>query len=117
MRKPIEDWPSEPLDRDREIPEPGEGSAWIQWKGTNVCMDVRCRCGANGHIDAEFAYFYKCLACGVTFTVGMAVRLYPMSEGATEKHGEHAKVDERYCLRWSGRPCDCGNCGGDRGLA
>jgi hypothetical protein len=28
---------------------------WIQWKGTNVCMDVYCACGHHSHIDAKFA--------------------------------------------------------------
>jgi len=30
--------------------------AWIQWKGTDVCMDVRCSCGNHGHVDADFAF-------------------------------------------------------------
>lgn len=54
-----------------------KGHAWIQWKGTEVCMDVHCRCGAHGHVDASFACFYKCLACDTTFAVGQTVRLYP----------------------------------------
>ena len=73
---PITDWPSQPIKYDQSVPEAGEGHASIQWKGTNVCMDVRCRCGMQGHIDADFAYFYKCIACGVTFAVGHTVRLY-----------------------------------------
>lgn len=79
---PVKEWPRDPLAYDRSVPEPGEGHAWIQWKGTNVCMDVRCRCGAHGHVDAEFAYFYKCQGCGVTFCVGQTIRLYPIAEGS-----------------------------------
>lgn len=37
---------------------------WIQWKGTDVCMDVHCVCGALGHVDAEFCYYVKCADCG-----------------------------------------------------
>lgn len=33
---------------------------WIQWKGTNVCIDLHCECGAHGHVDAEFLYFVRC---------------------------------------------------------
>ena len=33
---------------------------WIQWKGTNVCMDIHCKCGMLTHIDADFAYHVKC---------------------------------------------------------
>jgi hypothetical protein len=48
---------------------------WIQWKGTDVCMDVHCECGAHGHIDDEFAYFYRCAQCGATYAVGQVVKL------------------------------------------
>jgi hypothetical protein len=36
---------------------------WIQWKGTNVCMDVLCECGYHGHLDAMFAYHVRCPQC------------------------------------------------------
>jgi hypothetical protein len=54
-------------------------SAWIQWKGTDVCMDVRCDCGAVSHVDADFAYYYRCPSCREVFRVGQSIRLYPMS--------------------------------------
>lgn len=37
---------------------------WIQWKGTDVCMDFHCECGASQHIDAGFCYYVKCCECG-----------------------------------------------------
>jgi hypothetical protein len=40
---------------------------WIQWKGTNVCMDVYCKCGGQFHIDADFAYHVKCPHCGAVY--------------------------------------------------
>lgn len=40
---------------------------WIQWKGTNVCMDVHCKCGCHSHIDADFAYFFKCPNCKTVY--------------------------------------------------
>lgn len=42
---------------------------WIQWKGTDVCMDVHCKCGCLSHIDATFAYFVKCAECGTVYSV------------------------------------------------
>lgn len=78
MSDPITKWPEQPLKYDESVPESGEGQAWIQWKGTDVCMDVTCRCGVHGHIDAEFAYFYKCNECGTISAVGQTVRLYPL---------------------------------------
>lgn len=76
--EPLATWPEAAIKADEEVQRTGEGHAWIQWKGTNVCMDVHCRCGAHGHVDAEFAYFYRCAACGRTFVVGQTVRLYEM---------------------------------------
>jgi hypothetical protein len=54
-------------------------SAWIQWKGTNVCMDVRCDCGTDAHVDGDFTYYYRCPGCRKTFRVGQNIHLYPMS--------------------------------------
>lgn len=45
----------------------GESHGWIQWKGTNVCMDIHCKCGAITHIDADFAYHVKCSNCGTVY--------------------------------------------------
>lgn len=42
----------------------GQSHGWIQWKGTEVCMDVHCACGALCHVDAEFCYHVKCSECG-----------------------------------------------------
>jgi len=39
-------------------------NGWIQWKGTNVCMDFTCACGKGAHIDQYFAYFILCPHCG-----------------------------------------------------
>ncbi len=50
---------------DWDIQETYEGKphGWIQWKGTEVCMDVHCACGELTHVDAEFAYNVQCPVC------------------------------------------------------
>lgn len=58
----------------RDNPE-GDSHGWIQWKGTNVCMDVHCKCGAHSHVDAEFFYFFECQACGAKYAVGQNVKM------------------------------------------
>lgn len=68
-------------------PAEGEPHAWIQWKGTNVCMDVHCSCGAHGHIDADFAYKYRCFACNKLFDVAGYVRLIEVPEA------EYTQID------------------------
>ena len=44
-----------------------EPCGWIQWKGTDVCMDVHCKCGEHTHVDARFVYHIKCPHCGTVY--------------------------------------------------
>lgn len=53
--------------------EPAE--CFIQWKGTDVCFDFRCDCGAEGHFDGYFAYSIQCPSCGAVYE--MPARVYP----------------------------------------
>ena len=53
--------------------------AWIQWKGTDVCMDVRCPCGRMSHVDGQFAYYFEC-RCGLVWAVGQNVRLHRLTD-------------------------------------
>lgn len=50
-------------------------SAFIQWKGTDVCMDFHCQCGAFCHFDGDFAYLVRCQHCGVVWQMPSTV--YP----------------------------------------
>lgn len=45
----------------------GVPHGWIQWKGTDVCMDIHCKCGESTHIDDEFCYTIKCKTCGTVY--------------------------------------------------
>ncbi len=38
-------------------------NAFIQWKGTNVCMDCYCLCGDQFHVDDDFTYAVQCPHC------------------------------------------------------
>lgn len=62
-------------------------SGWIQWKGTNVCMDIQCICGRHGHVDSDFFYTYRC-GCGRLFAVGQNVRLIELTEEEAESRHE-----------------------------
>ena len=48
---------------------------WIQWKGTDVCMDVHCACGYMSHIDDEFVYMVRCPKCKAVYYVSPYVHL------------------------------------------
>jgi hypothetical protein len=48
---------------------------WIQWKGTDACIDLHCSCGAIGHLDGWFLYTVKCGHCGKCYAVDCHVQL------------------------------------------
>jgi len=52
----------------------------IQWKGTDVCMDVYCKCGHHFHIDAEFAYYIKCPKCGTVYMCSSHIELIELEK-------------------------------------
>ena len=53
----LREYPS--LDKEHKKPH-----GWIQWKGTDVCVDIYCKCGALCHFDGDFMYHIKCKHCG-----------------------------------------------------
>jgi hypothetical protein len=61
-------------------PFEGQPHGWIQWKGTSVCMDVFCSCGASLHVDGYFAYFLRCPVCKTVFECNGHVQLVPRTE-------------------------------------
>lgn len=48
---------------------------WIQFKGTELCMDVHCKCGELTHIDGMFVYFIKCGNCGAVYELNGHIEL------------------------------------------
>lgn len=66
--------------KEREGLEKDAPHGWIQWKGTNVCMDIHCKCGAHLHVDREFFYSFTCGSCQTIYAVGATVRLVELTE-------------------------------------
>jgi hypothetical protein len=62
----VSDWATRDLDRP---------SAFIQWKGTDVCMDCFCSCGKRFHIDHDFAYAVQCRHCGKRFEMSAMIEM------------------------------------------
>jgi uncharacterized Zn finger protein len=48
-------------------------NAFIQWKGTDLCMDFSCECGESGHFDGAFAYAVRCRNCGAVWEMPAVV--------------------------------------------
>jgi len=54
-------------------PEGSDLNMFIQWKGTELCADIGCPCGYNGHLDAGFPYYVRCAGCGAIYEMGTQV--------------------------------------------
>jgi hypothetical protein len=65
-----------------------EPHGWIQWKGTDVCIDLHCKCGTHGHIDGSFMYQVRCEDCGQHYAVGQNVVLVPVSDEVVREAGQ-----------------------------
>lgn len=63
---------------------PSEAHGWIQWKGTDVCIDLHCSCGHHGHVDGDFFYYYRCPKCQRAYAVGQNVKLIALTPEQTE---------------------------------
>jgi hypothetical protein len=61
-------------------------NVFIQWKGTDVCLDFRCECGAEGHLDSDFAYSLRCAECGKSWSMPHTIQL-------VESDGSHTPKD------------------------
>ena len=76
-------------------PSPPGPHGWIQWKGTQVCIDLHCACGVHGHLDTDFLYEVHCIACGQYYSLSPNVRLVPITkEQAAALGGRAVDFDE-----------------------
>jgi len=62
-----------------------DAGGWIQWKGTDVCIDITCECGANGHIDGDFAYQVDCPYCGRKYLLGSNIKLIELTKAEAKE--------------------------------
>lgn len=63
-------------------PDPAPLMAFVQWKGTDVCMDVPCSCGTTFHVDGMGAFAVQCPNCGEAFASPSYVRLHQVPRGS-----------------------------------
>jgi hypothetical protein len=54
--------------------------AFIQWKGTDVCLDFYCPCGQQSHYDGDFAYAVQCPVCDREFAMPHTVQMVEVTE-------------------------------------
>ena len=69
----------------------GDAHGWIQWKGTDACIDLHCRCGYHGHRDGDFLYFVECPECNRAYALGQNIKLIELTP---EQRAEvHDRID------------------------
>ncbi len=69
---------------DRSEKYDGKPHAWLQWKGTEVCADIRCKCGHQSHFDGGFMYNVRCPECRTVYFVNGHVQLIEIDPSTAE---------------------------------
>lgn len=67
---------------------------FIQWKGTDLCMDFSCKCGGQNHFDGYFAYTIKCPDCGAVYKLNTSVEMNEILPDDPEFKNEHLEAIE-----------------------
>lgn len=70
-------------------------NAFIQWKGTDLCMDFTCDCGACCHFDGMFAYTVQCPRCGTVWEMPQTIQPRRADEQTDAYWRENPQVLDR----------------------
>lgn len=76
------------LNNDQQVDGP---SGWIQWKGTDVCIDLHCACGSASHYHGDFLYYYECSQCHRRYAVGQTVKLIELTSDIQQRYAADIK--------------------------
>jgi hypothetical protein len=75
----------------------GEAESWVQWKGTDICVDLTCVCGADFHFDGMFLYYWRCMSCNRVYGMSPYVQAIEIADPVeleyVEKHGAIEELD------------------------
>lgn len=58
----------------------GKPHGWIQFKGTELCMDIHCKCGHLGHIDGDFIHVVICPNCNTQYMLNGHIEFIEIKE-------------------------------------
>lgn len=53
---------------------------FIQWKGTDVDMDLKCNCGVTSRVTGYLAYNIKCCVCGTIYKSSHKIELTELAD-------------------------------------
>lgn len=57
----------------------------VQWKGTELCADIRCVCGYSNHVDPMVYYYLRCANCDRVFLLNAWVALIELTPAERER--------------------------------
>lgn len=70
-----------------------DADTFIQWKGTEVCLDLNCPCGKHSHFDTDFAYEIRCPGCQRVYMLGTSVKAIAMPADYDDEYVKEALSD------------------------
>ena len=70
----------------------GKASTFLQWKGTDVCIDIHCPCGEHLHFDGYFAYTIECAHCHAVFNMPQDLQLEAHEPGWRNEYNHEPKI-------------------------
>jgi hypothetical protein len=78
--------------------EPQQSEVFIQYKGTDICLDFWCECGAEGHFDGFFCHSIRCPRCDTVWVLPHTIALEKFDpekhyEGEPER-AKHPEMDD-----------------------
>ena len=74
---------------------------FFQPKGTNLCADFHCSCGASWHLDGDFIYDVQCFQCSKVWEVSTCVRLTEATDPNMDSVATHSASQKHGFYSWS----------------
>lgn len=68
----------------------------IQWKSTDVSLDINCECGYVSHLDAQCTYYVACPRCARVYMTNGHIELIPLTKDEAEIVKDHVKIGQMY---------------------
>jgi hypothetical protein len=66
---------------------------FVQWKGTDLCMDFYCDCGHHSHVDGDFIYAVQCPVCDAIYEMPTDIPLKRVEHTEYEVHRPPLEVN------------------------
>lgn len=67
----------------------GKPHGWVQHKGSNLCIDLHCACGAHLHYDGDFLYHWICPHCNRHYVSGSHLAMWEMTPEEIDADKDH----------------------------